>query len=401
MNTFACYFRLRIVCRIAICISTILLLRTEGVYAQSDSTLKNKRIIIFAPFYLDSAYDASGNYRFGKSIPKFLNAGLEINQGLQFAIDSLQKKNSKLEVHVFDTKSKKKLESFLLKEEVKTATLFIGHVNVNEASILAKAASSLSIPFINLNLPNDAGVKNNPNYIVLNPTLGTHCTGIYKYLQKSYALSTILYFRKKGAGDDRLKAMFTAAEQSTASVPLKIKYITLEDSVETDNLARFLDSTKNNVCLIGSLDLNFSTELCKKFSALSPNYQSTLIGMPTWEQVDFSKFAYKGIEVVYSSQLYINPDNKLVQYIQRHYKTKFFSRASDMVFSTFETVLYFGQLVIESTKAPLNIAKKSNTLFSELDIHPVMNKQTGKPDYFENKKLYFIKKQDGNVKGVY
>jgi hypothetical protein len=384
----------------AFTVLALLLIWSNRISAQSD-TMNPNRIVVFAPLYLDSAYDASGNYKFGKTMPKFLNAGLEFYQGLQFAIDSLQKKNAKLDIHIIDTKSKTKLETVLQKAEVKTAALYLGYVNVNEAAALAKAANSLSIPFVNLNLPNDAGVKNNSNYFVMNPTLGTHCSGIYKYLQKSYALSTILYFRKKGATDDRLRSMFAEVEKSTASVPLKIKYITVDDSVSAEQLAKYLDSSKNNVCLIASLDNNFSIELCKKFAILSKNYPSTLIGMPTWEQIDFSKSAYRGVEIVYSSQLYINPDNRLVSTIQKHFKSKYFTRAGDLVFSTFETLFHFGLQVSEPRTGPLALGKKSNTLFGEIDIQPVLNKQSGAVEYYENKKLYFIKKQDGSVKGVY
>ena len=384
----------------AFALFALLLIWTTRIHAQTDSANSN-RIVVFAPLYLDSAYDATGNYKFGKSLPKFLNAGIEFYQGIQLAIDSLQKKNAKLDIHIIDTKSKTKLETLLQKDEVKKATLYLGHVNVNEAAILAKAANSLSIPFINLNLPNDAGVKNNTNYFVMNPTLGTHCAGIYKYLQKSYALSTILYFRKKGATDDRLRSMFAEVERSTASVPLKVKYITLDDSVSAEQLSNYLDSSKNNVCLIASLDNNFSTELCKKFAILSKSYPSTLVGMPTWEQIDFSKSVYRGVEIVYSSQLYINPDNRLVSTIQKHFKSKYFTRAGDLVFSAFEALFHFGQQVSEPRTAPLALAKRSNTLFGEIDIQPVLNKQSGAVEYYENKKLYFIKKQDGSVKGVY
>lgn len=384
----------------AFALFALLLIWTTRIQAQTDSANSN-RIVVFAPLYLDSAYDASGNYKFGKSLPKFLNAGIEFYQGIQLAIDSLQKKNAKLDIHIVDTKSKTKLETILQKEEVKKAALYLGHVNVNEAAILAKAANSLSIPFVNLNLPNDAGVKNNTNYFVMNPTLGTHCAGIYKYLQKSYALSTILYFRKKGTTDDRLRSMFAEVEKSTASVPLKVKYITLDDSVSAEQLSGYLDSSKNNVCLIASLDNNFSTELCKKFAILSKSYPSTLVGMPTWEQIDFSRSAYRGVEIVYSSQLYINPDNRLVSIIQKHFKSKYFTRAGDLVFSSFEALFHFGQQVNEPRTTPLALAKRSNTLFGEIDIQPVLNKQSGAVEYYENKKLYFIKKQDGSVKGVY
>ena len=47
---------------------------------------------VFLPLYLDSAFDASGNYRFDQNFPKYLNPGLEFYEGLQMAMDSLHKK---------------------------------------------------------------------------------------------------------------------------------------------------------------------------------------------------------------------------------------------------------------------------------------------------------------------
>src|SRR5918911_1150193 len=53
------------------------------------------KIAIFAPLYLDSAFDASHEYRYGKNVfPKFINSGLEFYEGVQLALDSLAKENA-------------------------------------------------------------------------------------------------------------------------------------------------------------------------------------------------------------------------------------------------------------------------------------------------------------------
>lgn len=379
----------------------LMLVMSKATMAQNDSTDRRTSIAVFSPLYLDSAFDASGNYRYAKTFPRHFAAGLEFYEGIQLAIDSLQKEKLNLDIHIYDTRSSKKLETILASDEMKDMDLFLGYVNVNEAFQLARAAALMEIPFVNINLPNDAGIKQNPHYIILNPTLGTHVGAIYRYLQKNHALSTITYFRKKGAADDRLKSYFTDAEKTTASVPLKIKYITLEDSVTTEQLKKLLDSNKNNICVAGSLDMNFGLMLARQLSVLSKSYKSTLLGMPTWDQVDFSKPAYRGIEIVYSSSAYIQPDNKLAQQVQHHFKTKYFSRTSDITFSGFETLYYFSHLLADSNEDfPELFNRKKTTLFGEVDIHAVNNKQTGEPDYYENKKLFFIKKLDGQVKQV-
>ena len=103
--------------------------------AQTDSGNNRTRVAVFTPLYLDSVFDASGNYKPGKNFPKYLNAGLEFYEGVQLAIDSLEKENANLDIHIFDTRSGKKLETLLQDETVKDMDLFIGYVNVNSISI--------------------------------------------------------------------------------------------------------------------------------------------------------------------------------------------------------------------------------------------------------------------------
>src|SRR5664279_3667742 len=70
-------------------------------YSQNTDTPRY-HIAVFLPLYLDSAFDASGNYRFDQNFPKYLNPGLEFYEGLQMAVDSLKKKNFTLDITVYD-----------------------------------------------------------------------------------------------------------------------------------------------------------------------------------------------------------------------------------------------------------------------------------------------------------
>ena len=96
------------------------------------------------------------------------------------------------------------------------------------------------------------------------------------------------------------------------------------------------------------------------------------------------------------------PANKLTVNVQEDYKNNFFIRPSDMVFRGFETIYHFTHLLkLYDKSMGASINDKKFILFSEFDIQPVLNKLTNAPDYFENKKLYFVKKVDGVVKAVY
>lgn len=372
--------------------------------ARPDSLPQRHHIAIFAPLYLDSAFDATGQYRYAKSFPKFINPGLEFWEGAQLAIDSMKKEGLQLEIHVYDTRSASRpLMSLLRSEEIKQMDLLIGHVvNVNEANLLVQMAASLTIPFINVNLPNEAGARNNPYYVILNSTLPTQCAGIYKFLQKNFSVSTIVVFRKKGTTEDLLKSYFTEAEKSTLGVPLKMKYVTLENNFTQDDITDYLDSNKTNVCLVASLDAFFGQQVCQQLATVSSSYTTTVMGMPTWWQFDFEKPIFKGIEVYYSTPFYINPADSLALGVQEHFRTNFYSRPSDMVYRGYETIYHFGHLLASNGKnISSSLGDKKFKLFTQFDIQPVIDKQTMTLDYFENKKLYFVKKVDGIVKAVY
>ena len=53
----------------------ILFVQNRHSFAQSNTS--KQRIAVFAPLYLDSAFDATNTYRYDKSFPKFINPGLE------------------------------------------------------------------------------------------------------------------------------------------------------------------------------------------------------------------------------------------------------------------------------------------------------------------------------------
>jgi hypothetical protein len=375
---------------------------TDTMGMHRDSTGRH-HLAIFIPLYLDSAFDAGSNYRYDKNFPKFINPGLEFYEGSQLALDSLQKEQAPLEVQVYDTRSSSQtLAQILQSPGFQNTELIIGHVSQRELQQLAGAAAHMNIPFINVNFPNDGGVTNNPDFVILNSTLRTHCEAIYKFLQRNYALKPILLFGKKGAQEDRLKNYFIDIGKNTASVPLKIKFISLEDNFDAGVLASTLDSMTHTVCIAGSLDETFGRSLCQGLASLDKSYHTTLIGMPTWDNItDLNRPEYSGEEVIYTTPFYINPADNLAKAIQLSYKSRFYSRPSDMVFRGYETVYHFSKLMLQYGKnLSGSIGEKKYKVFNDFDIEPVLNKTTMVLDYFENKKLYFIRKTDGVVTAV-
>ena len=70
-----------------------------------------------------------------------------------------------------------------------------------------------------------------------------------------------------------------------------------------------------------------------------------------------------------------------------------------MVFRGYEVTWKYAHLLQKYGKdIASNLGNKEFRVFTDFDIQPVINKQTTTLDYFENKKVYFLKWLDGTIK---
>ena len=387
-------------------ILTLLIFLTAFPLVQAQNSTTKHKIAIFAPLYLDSAFNELDEYRYAKNaFPKFINPGLEFYEGAQLALDSLNKEYAQLEVFVYDTRSaKESLTEQLNKPEMDSMALIIAHCNTSEVKQFADAGLKRNIPVINANLPNDGGTNGNPFFVLLNPTLRTQCEGIYRHIQKYYSLNPIIVFRKKGQLEDRVKLYFDEFGKNTVGVPLKMKYVDLTDSFTVNHLKPYLDTTNQTLCVAGSLDENFGRRLTQQLAYLKKQkYLSSVVGMPTWDNIkDFNKPEYKGLEITYSNPFYNAKLDKFSQSIINHFNNVMYARPSDMVFRGYEVTWKYARLLLQYGKdLSSNLSNKNHKVFTDFDIQPVVNKENMSLEYFENRKLYFLKWQDGGIKSIY
>lgn len=381
-------------------LSFALFINMRTGYAQDS---KPVRVAVLAPLYLDSAFNGY-TYKLGvNNLPKYILPGLDFYNGVMMAVDSLEKEKTKLEVWIYDTKKAgQDIHAMLKGFEYMNFSLVIASItNATEQQALSQFSFNKSIPVISATYPNDATLSGNPFFAMVNPTLKTHVEGIYKYAQKNYATAKVLYLTKTGALEDKIKAQFTAMD--TTPNRLRYKIATLAENFTPEQLLPMLDSTKQNVIVCGTLSESFGTTLAKTMNS-NGSYRTTIIGMPTWDgskllsATDITK-----PELVYSTPFNYTRNDKLSANIIKNYRTKFNGRPSDMVFKGFETVYHFTKLYLQHTNDFINhLSDNDFTLVNDYEFLPVqLSPQSFVPDYLENKKLYFIKKQAGVVKSVY
>ncbi len=373
--------------------------------AQAGLPANRHTIAVFLPLYLDSAFDASGEYSYGKNFPKILNPGLEFYEGVQLAADSLNKTGAPLNILVYDTRSEKtSVSAIIQRPEFDPVELIIGQVTYGEIRLLSDVARKKNIPFVNTNTPNDGGVTNNPGLIVLNSTLRTHIQSMYKFLQRGYGTSPVVVFRRKGVQEDVLQKYFQDIENNTSSVSLRLKFVTLNNNFTAAQLKPYLDSNRVTMCIAGSLDDQFAKQLTQHLAALNNTYPVQVMGMPTWDVFnEFEKKDYRGLEIFYSTPFYNAKMDKVSISITNYFKNTLYSRPTDMAFRGYECLMHFGRLLVEKgSNLGSSIGEKKYKVFTDFDIQPVfLNKQSPTLDYFENKKVYFVKLLDGVIKAVY
>ncbi len=368
--------------------------------AQDTPAAKTVKVAVFAPLYIDSAF-TNDTYKLGKAnLPRYLLPGLDFYNGVMLAIDSLNAEKAAIEVLIYDTKSSSMgIDELLEQPELQEVSLLIASFNNrNDIKPLADFAKEKNILLISATYPNDGGIEANPNFVLLNPTLTAHIEAVYKYVHRTYPLDNITLFRRKGGTEDQIQTILGNLNKRTAGIPLKLKTIELTDSFTTQQVTAYLDSTKRNVVICGTLNESFGLMLSRALSS-SKHYPAVVIGMPTWDAL---RDIGTGIDMVYTTPYNYFRQDKLSSQLSEKYRSRFAGRASDLVFKGFETMYRFSKLLIKyGPELKNNLSAKEFKLFNDFDIQLVKAEQDNAvTNYLENKKLYLIRKQDGKVKSV-
>ncbi len=373
-------------------LALLLVLITGVSYGQ---VIQRHKIAIFTPLYLDSVVSSSGVQLEKNYIPRFALPGLEYYQGVQYALDSLNRRNAPLEVFILDSRSKQSITQQLARPEMANVEMLIANSNATETRTLAQEAFRRKIPFISASLPNDVGVSDNPYFVILNSTLQAHVQGIFEYLQKYHSQDRIVMFRKPGQQEDMIKQHLLSYAKNTSGKPLAIKVVEVGSNFTPQILAAHLDSTRRNICIGGSMDETFAQRLAVNLSNTSPSYSKTLIGMPTWDKLNFNKF--DNLEVIYTTPFYYNLGTSLENRLSNLYEDEYSTKPSDLFYRGYESMMRFALLLLDTKKdIASNLTRKGNTVFTQFDIQPVFKDSAAMTlDYFENHHLYFIKVLEG------
>lgn len=124
-----------------------------------------------------------------------------------------------------------------------------------------------------------------------------------------------------------LKEHFNNFQQSAIGKKLTFQFVDAGTNLNAAFIASKLDSTKRNVCISGTLDETFGLKLAQELATINKTYPVRLIGMPTWERINFNRV--NDLEVIYTTPFYYTRTNPLEKNLSETYENNVGSKASD------------------------------------------------------------------------
>ncbi len=360
------------------------------------------KVGMFLPLHLDSAFTETGQYRFGKGFPRNSLPGLEFYLGAELAIDSLNaEREERVDIRVFDIRSRDGNLNILTRMPLMDSLdLIIGQVAGTEYQQLARVAQTKNIPFVSATFPNDGGIKASPQVYIANAKLNTHMLTLFNHILTDYNGRNIIWLRRGGPADDRIGEVFKQLNTEKGN-GLKYRTHIVTDTFSERHILPLIDSNKQNVIIAGSLDERFALQLGRNCLKLPPAYPLQLIGMPTWEGItELRKSEFHPLWIEYSATLYRPNLDSWRARMEESYRKRTFSKPSDLALRGFQTTYHFVGLLMrfgrDGITSHLNDAAVKK--ISDFDFQPVRwSRSSESPDYFENKRIYLVKRQLGKT----
>ena len=371
----------------------------QNSFAQIKYTpvYKTYRVAIIAPLYLDSVF-AGYHLKSENSIPKYTIGGADFIQGAELALDTINLHARHVEAFIYDSKSVAQPVTTLISSgKLDNIDLIIGSVKEPEYDQLAKFAFQKNIPFISATYPNDGGIRQNPDLLIVNSTLKAHCEGIFSYILQKHGGDHIYLVHKKN--DNRIDNYFKEINFVDGKPLLNIKEIVLDSSISSNGLRYLIDTTKPVVIIGASLNQTFSKKLADACYPIALINQVSLIGMPNWDGFAcWYNNTYMGFPIRFTTPHYLAKDNTFGKYLYDKYLQLYNIAPSEMVEKGFGITYNFTSILINHPGFFMqNINDTTYAPFHDFNFRPVYFGKTPQPDYYENKHLFIMQILNGEI----
>ncbi len=353
------------------------------------------RVDVLLPLNLSKAV-INGKPVSRKAMPESTAHSIDFYEGILIAGDSMAHNNFKLKLYIHDITEPGNNVHFLIRlNKMRGTDLIIGLLQSQDIPDVANYARRNKINFLSALSPSDAGMKDNPYFVLVQPTLRTHVQKILEFADRKYKRNPkFLIYRDSSYADDAYNMVKEEFRKSKTFTELKCN-----SDADFEGFKSQFSTELVNVIYFTILDTRVAYSLLKKLSALGPEYRFEIFGMPSWKVIpDLNvQNAYPNLAIYYTTPFYYDTHSGRGVEFLKQYKAYEASEPGEFAFRGYELMYWMCNLLQEhGVIINDHFQDISSTLFTRYDIAPVWNEKN-EFLYFENKKLHILRYENGSM----
>jgi hypothetical protein len=358
------------------------------------SEIKNRyRIDLLATFYLPELVQ-DGKVTTKGRLPDKVLPSLKFYEGLVIAADTLKKLGYEFDIFVYDVTDELESTATLVNTDAfKGSDLIIGNIASSDFALVANYARKNHINFVSALSPSNQGVEHNPYFVMLQPTLETHCETVEESIVKKNGNVTPLLFYRTNVQVDN-----TASGNFINNGVLEYHKISCDEMPAKEQVQPFLVKERKNVVLMPIISDKYAEGIIRKLYEWFPDYDFEVWGMPSWDNMPGLKRpeAFPNVVIYFTTPFYFDPTTASGQALVQAYKRKYGTQPDNMVYRGYETMFWYAYLLKKyGTIFNHQLWDNGGAPFTRYEVKPVKGTDE-KLQYYENKNLYLFRYHSGS-----
>lgn len=317
-------------------------------------------------------------------------------EGMTIAGDTLAREGLKVELYIHDiTDPAHSVKKLVQNPSLLHSDLIIGALQSPEIPPVATFAQKNRINFVSALSPSDAGVVDNPYFILIQPTLKTHVRKLVEYAGQQFKKEPkyLLYLSNTLGEKEAYSLLKDALDEE------EVKVVDCSGLLaQPQKLAEIFDSTETNVIFASVLETENAEKLLDALITLADRYCFELLGMPSWKALKglHASGNYAPLRIAYTTPFHYDLSTSAGQHLLHAYNEHYGIQPSEMVFRGYETLYWMVHLL--NYYGPVfngHVKDISAAPFTRYNIQPAW---TGENEllYLENNQLYIMRYHEGN-----
>ena len=370
---------------------SVVVVKKQQPFVYPPTVIKARyRIDVLAQMYLDEIKN--------DKIPEKGQPGVAFYEGLTIAADSLKKAGYSVDIYVHDVASAAESPEILIsKNTLDSSDLVIAAIATHDIDVLAEYAKAKNINFVSTLSASDGGVRNDPLFTMIQPSLKTHCEWMNADVARKFpGMKVGLLYRTSTQADEDAYSYITGDDSDRLTFG-KLNCNTMPGK---DSLARLFDSTRPNVVIISVLDPYAADSILKELSHDFPGTHFEVYGMPSWGGIaDLRKDdAFPNLSINITTPFHIDRTGALGHYIATTFHRDYGGTAPELAYRGFETMYWYAGLLRQyGTIFNSNYSDNAAAPFTHFDVRPRWDKD-GNIMYLENAHVFLTRYEGGAYK---